>query len=171
MRILKAVIIGMAVLIVLGMGLLVYGLTQRSVNGNVADDRPAERSILPAFGDTTLPFEDGCDIADIAIEDGRLYIRSQWRLRQGLRPRCRNRYTYRHRQSGTLIILPPSLLRRIVDLAEAAYPEECCGLLIGRFRAPDRIAVSHIAESPNAPASGAPLTNVQLKVRCDQYTT
>lgn len=76
MRILKAVIIGMAVLIVLGMGLLVYGLTQRSVNGNVADDRPAERSILPAFGDTTLPFEDGCDIADIAIEDGRLYIRS-----------------------------------------------------------------------------------------------
>jgi outer membrane protein assembly factor BamB len=63
MRILKAVIIGMAVLIVLGMGLLVYGLTLRSVNGNVADD-------------TTLPFEDGCDIADMAIEDGRLYIRS-----------------------------------------------------------------------------------------------
>ena len=51
-----------------------------------------------------------------------------------------------------MIILPPDLLRRIVDLAEAAYPEECCGLLIGRFRAPDRAIVSRIAESPNVAA-------------------
>lgn len=60
-----------------------------------------------------------------------------------------------------MIILPPSLLRRIVDLAEAAYPEECCGLLIGRFRAPDRIAVSHIAESPNV-TKGDPRRNFEV---------
>ncbi len=76
MHILKAVVIGMAVLIVLGIGLLVYGLVQRSVNGDVADDVPAERSMVPAFGDITLPLGDGCSIADMAVEDGRLYIRS-----------------------------------------------------------------------------------------------
>lgn len=76
MRILKSVVIGMAVLIVFGMGLLVYGLAQRSVNGDVADDGSTERANRPAFGDITLPLGDGCSIADMAVEDERLYIRS-----------------------------------------------------------------------------------------------
>jgi len=31
-----------------------------------------------------------------------------------------------------MIVLPPGQLRQIVDAAEAAYPGECCGLLVGR---------------------------------------
>ena len=31
-----------------------------------------------------------------------------------------------------MIVVPPQQLRQIVDAAEAAYPNECCGLLVGR---------------------------------------
>lgn len=31
-----------------------------------------------------------------------------------------------------MLVIPASLLRRIVDAVEAAYPQEGCGLLIGR---------------------------------------
>ncbi|HIF10293.1 MAG TPA: M67 family peptidase [Sneathiellales bacterium] len=31
-----------------------------------------------------------------------------------------------------MIVLTPAHLRQIVDLAEAAYPAECCGLLVGK---------------------------------------
>lgn len=48
-----------------------------------------------------------------------------------------------------MIVLPAGLLKRIVDIAEAAYPEESCGLLIGRPRPPDRVVVSRLAESAN----------------------
>jgi proteasome lid subunit RPN8/RPN11 len=48
-----------------------------------------------------------------------------------------------------VILLPPALLGRIEAAARAAYPEECCGLLIG-FREPDgRVRVTQIAESAN----------------------
>ena len=48
-----------------------------------------------------------------------------------------------------MILLPATLLRRIAIVAEEAYPEECCGLLIG-FREPnDRVRVTEIAESSN----------------------
>lgn len=48
-----------------------------------------------------------------------------------------------------MIVLPPALLKRIIDLAEAAFPEECCGLLIGRPHAPDRVVAARLAESAN----------------------
>ena len=48
-----------------------------------------------------------------------------------------------------MILLPAALLRRIEAAAHAAYPEECCGLLIG-FRALDgRVHVTQVAESAN----------------------
>jgi proteasome lid subunit RPN8/RPN11 len=48
-----------------------------------------------------------------------------------------------------VILLPAALLRRIKAAAQAAYPEECCGLLIG-FREPDgRVRVTQVAESAN----------------------
>ena len=47
-----------------------------------------------------------------------------------------------------MIRLPPELLAEMRRLAEAAYPEECCGLLVGRREA-DRIVVTRLAPSPN----------------------
>ena len=48
-----------------------------------------------------------------------------------------------------MILLPTTLLRRIAIAAEEAYPEECCGLLIG-FRDPSgRVFITEIAESGN----------------------
>jgi proteasome lid subunit RPN8/RPN11 len=52
-----------------------------------------------------------------------------------------------------LIFIPGGLLKVIIDEAEAAFPDECCGLLIGRDWSEDgqnngRV-VTRIAPSPN----------------------
>ncbi len=44
-----------------------------------------------------------------------------------------------------MITLPRTLLRQIENAAEAAYPNECCGLLIG-----SGLTATRVAESPNA---------------------
>jgi proteasome lid subunit RPN8/RPN11 len=48
-----------------------------------------------------------------------------------------------------MIVLPPPLLKAIVDAAEAAYPEECCGLLVGRTAPAGTIHVERVEASPN----------------------
>ena len=53
-----------------------------------------------------------------------------------------------------MIALPPSLLKRIVDAAEAAYPEECCGLLVGRTDASGGRVVTRVEASPNVVEGG-----------------
>jgi [CysO sulfur-carrier protein]-S-L-cysteine hydrolase len=49
----------------------------------------------------------------------------------------------------TSITLPRPLLKRITAAAEAAYPEECCGLIIGHDAPDGQIEVTEIAESAN----------------------
>lgn len=46
------------------------------------------------------------------------------------------------------LVLPPPLLDRLRSEAEAAYPSECCGLLVGR-REGEIIAVTGAEPSPN----------------------
>lgn len=77
MNILKAVVIGMAVLIVLGTGLLVYGLVERSVNGEATQALPPPAEPPATFGVVALPLAEGCTIADMAVEHGRLYVRTE----------------------------------------------------------------------------------------------
>jgi proteasome lid subunit RPN8/RPN11 len=48
-----------------------------------------------------------------------------------------------------VILLPPALLGRIEAAARAAYPEECCGLLIGFRESDGRVRVTQVAESKN----------------------
>ncbi|MBI3454036.1 MAG: M67 family metallopeptidase [Rhodospirillales bacterium] len=48
-----------------------------------------------------------------------------------------------------MIFLARAHLREIADAAEAAYPGECCGLLIGRSRPGGEIEVTHVAKSRN----------------------
>lgn len=49
-----------------------------------------------------------------------------------------------------MLIVPSPLLRRIVDAAEAAYPEEACGLLIGHGSR--RARLTGVAPSANLAA-------------------
>ena len=57
-----------------------------------------------------------------------------------------------------MIVLDAALLKRIEDAAEAAYPDECCGLLVGRGAAPEppggTLVVTRIEASPNVAAGG-----------------
>jgi proteasome lid subunit RPN8/RPN11 len=48
-----------------------------------------------------------------------------------------------------MIVLSASQRAQIVSIAERAYPEECCGLLIGRDDPTGRIIVARIVESRN----------------------
>ncbi len=47
-----------------------------------------------------------------------------------------------------MIVFPPPALKRIVDLAEADYPHETCGLVVGR-RAGETLRVTRIEPSRN----------------------
>lgn len=49
-----------------------------------------------------------------------------------------------------MLLVPRALLKRIADAAEAAYPAECCGLLVGTGGRHAR--VTRIAPSPNLAA-------------------
>jgi proteasome lid subunit RPN8/RPN11 len=52
-----------------------------------------------------------------------------------------------------VIAIPGGCISRIVAAAQQAYPEECCGLLIGRRMTADDLRVTAVAESTNvAPA-------------------
>lgn len=48
-----------------------------------------------------------------------------------------------------MLLLSPDDIKRIVDAAEAAYPREACGLLVGFDRADGDIEVSEVVASPN----------------------
>jgi proteasome lid subunit RPN8/RPN11 len=66
-----------------------------------------------------------------------------------------------------MIRLPPELLAEMRRLAEAAYPEECCGLLIGRREA-EAVVVTRQAPSPNVTAGNRRRTfEVSPQVRFD----
>jgi proteasome lid subunit RPN8/RPN11 len=53
-----------------------------------------------------------------------------------------------------MIIIAPELRARIAAAAEAAYPEECCGLLVGRQRTDGVVEVTRVVESPNVAEGG-----------------
>lgn len=53
-----------------------------------------------------------------------------------------------------MILLAPEHLERIAAEAEAAYPAECCGLLVGHERAEGGFEVVRVAPSPNVDPRG-----------------
>ncbi len=48
-----------------------------------------------------------------------------------------------------MIHIPQPLLKSIMEAAEAAYPLECCGLLVGRGEAAGDVMVTRVEPSPN----------------------
>ncbi len=53
-----------------------------------------------------------------------------------------------------MLLLKPEDLKQIADHAEADYPREACGLLLGYQRADGHIEVTQVAASENMAASG-----------------
>jgi proteasome lid subunit RPN8/RPN11 len=64
-----------------------------------------------------------------------------------------------------VIVLAAAQLDEIRRAAESAYPEECCGLLLGRSRA-GRIVVATVVASPNVASgdSGTPRRHDRFEV-------
>jgi len=48
-----------------------------------------------------------------------------------------------------VIRLAPAVLSAIAGAAEAAYPEECCGFLVGKLASDGPLDVTRVVESPN----------------------
>ncbi len=53
-----------------------------------------------------------------------------------------------------MILLAPEHLEEIAAEAEAAYPEECCGLLVGHARGKGGFEVVRVVPSPNVDPQG-----------------
>lgn len=67
MKAIKAAVIGMGILIVLGLGLLVYGVLTRIGNSGSAG------SDVPAFA-TQLSLEEGQKVLSTSLDEGRLIV-------------------------------------------------------------------------------------------------
>ena len=79
MNALKGLVIGMAVLIVLGMGLLAYGLYHKAADPDfkLFDlSSPVALKPGPAFGNLGLPLPEGCVIRDMEVDGNRLYVKT-----------------------------------------------------------------------------------------------
>lgn len=67
-----------------------------------------------------------------------------------------------------MIVVPGPLLKAIVDAAEAAYPEECCGLLVGGAGSAASVAVRRVVASPNrTPDRAADRFEIDPQIRFD----
>ncbi len=81
MRALKGLVIGMAVLIVVGMGLFAYAVANRA---DLAAPRPPARDPAavapegarrPSFGEVTVPMPRGCEVVEMRPDGDLLYLR------------------------------------------------------------------------------------------------
>ncbi|MEN3974796.1 M67 family metallopeptidase [Emcibacter sp. SYSU 3D8] len=63
-----------------------------------------------------------------------------------------------------MIRLPPELAHRIRGAARAAYPEECCGLLIGHAEG-DALVIDDVAESVNLSARPRDSFEIDMRLR------
>ncbi len=63
-----------------------------------------------------------------------------------------------------MIVFPPTALKRIVDLAEAHYPREACGLIVGR-RVEAGLRVTRIEPSRNLASTPAHRFEIDSELR------
>jgi hypothetical protein len=77
MQAVKLLVVGLGVMILAGVGLLVYGITQKAANPDYKMFRTGggsgERGI--AFGETRVPLPEGCAVAEMISDGTRLYLR------------------------------------------------------------------------------------------------
>jgi proteasome lid subunit RPN8/RPN11 len=165
MQALKALVGIMGLLIIVGTAVLVWGLYQKahdpdfhlfgSLTGAPEAPKPAApaatASTAASFGSVDLGLGRECRIAGMELASNRLFVRVEGGagLRPDLRRRSRRRQDSRQHRGASVIHLGALLRRQVSAAAEAAYPNECCGLLIGRGDAGDDCAVDRVIASPN----------------------
>ncbi len=76
----KALVIGLGVLLLSGIALLVYGISQKAADPKykLFESRPASGASgapVTAFGETRIALPEGCDVADIRPDGPRLYVK------------------------------------------------------------------------------------------------
>ncbi len=76
----KIAVIGLSLLIVIGLGVLVYGLTARGPDREAAAaHKPANAApgaLIPAFGEVRVALPEGCSVTEMLARDDRLYLRT-----------------------------------------------------------------------------------------------
>ncbi len=72
---LKALVIGMGILIIIGMALLGYGIYQKTQELVTEEGKPAQ-SAKPSFGQAKITIPQGCRIVDMKPAGNRLYVRT-----------------------------------------------------------------------------------------------
>lgn len=68
-----------------------------------------------------------------------------------------------------MILIASPCLKQIVDAAEAAYPNEACGLLVGRDDGADAVRVTQVHESENLAAEPRRNFEVDPALRLDLH--
>ncbi len=66
-----------------------------------------------------------------------------------------------------MVVLSRAQLKQLADEAEAAYPDECCGLLVGAAGTDGALQVREVHPSPNLAPSGHDRFEVDPALRLD----
>lgn len=76
----KIIVIGLGLLIVIGLAVLVYGLTARGPDRDAAGARKPDvavpSALIPAFGEVRVALPEGCSVSEMLARDDRLYLRT-----------------------------------------------------------------------------------------------
>ena len=80
MQFLKGLVIGMGALIVVGVGLLVYGIYRKATNSDTPfftmSTTTTTAESAKRFGEVPLALPPGCSLAELRPDGGRLYVRT-----------------------------------------------------------------------------------------------
>jgi hypothetical protein len=73
----KALVIGLGVLLLGGIALLIYGIVQKAADPKfkLFESRSAGGAAVSTFGETSIALPEGCSVADIRPDGPRLYLR------------------------------------------------------------------------------------------------
>lgn len=82
MQAVKILVIGMGVLLLGGVALLIYGISQKAANpeykmfhGKPAASVPTASAPVAGFGETRIPLPEGCSVVEMRPDGPQLYLR------------------------------------------------------------------------------------------------
>ena len=73
----KALVIGLGVLLLAGIALLTFGISQKAADPKfkLFEGRPASGAAVNTFGETRIALPEGCSVTEIRPDGPRLYLR------------------------------------------------------------------------------------------------